>query len=66
MIHIGSSLMARLKKELSFIFDNKKSDIIINVSNEIAENAINNNDILQTKEESNTQSVDFYAYANNN
>lgn len=66
MITIGSTLLAKIKKELSAIFDVPKSDIIINVSREIAENAIDNNTVLQTKEEAAIQTTNLQAYANTN
>ena len=66
MINLSSSLFATIRKELSAIFDVPKSDIIINVSREIAENAINNNDVLQTKVEAVIQKSNLQAYANNN
>lgn len=66
MITIGSILLAKIKKELSVIFDVPKSDIVINVSREIAENAINNNTVLQTHKEAEIQKANILAYANNN
>ena len=66
MINLSSSLFATIRKELSAIFDVPKSDIIINVSREIAENAIDNNTILQTKEEAAIQTTNLQAYANTN
>ncbi len=66
MIPISSSLFATIRKELSAIFDSQKSEVVINVSREIAENAINNNDVLQTKVEAGIQKSNLQAYANNN
>lgn len=63
---IGSSLLAKVTKQLSAIFDKPKSDIIINVISELADNAIEENTSIQTHEEAAEQTSNILAYANNN